>query len=61
MTTYENWTDFEAGGGFNFRETWDEVHGADSWETFIEEVGMVNGNREDEWRQRLPELGGSGM
>ena len=58
VTSYENWAEFD-GPGINFPQAFVEVYGVAAWTLYREErVEPVIGV-EDEWRQRIPALGGA--
>jgi len=59
VTSYENWAELDE-AGWNFRDAFIEVHGQTAWSVFQDERAEALVGTEDEYRQRVPALGGAG-
>ena len=58
VSSYKNWAEFDADNGGNFRETFEKVNGAKSWNTFQSDFDKAIVSRRDELRILMPELSG---
>jgi hypothetical protein len=58
VSEYKNWTELDEDQP-DFRETFEKLHGADSWDTFEIEFDKAVISREDEWREMRMELNGA--
>jgi hypothetical protein len=58
VTSYENWAELDEARE-NFQETFVEVHGLAAWSLYQNERAEALVGTEDEYRQRLPALGGA--
>ena len=59
VTSYENWAELDEAVG-NFRAAFVDLHGLGAWSLYQEERAEAVVGVDDEWRQRLPALGGAG-
>ena len=60
VTSHENWAELDATGASSFQETFVEVHGLAAWSLYLDERAAAVSGVQDEWRRRVPALGGSG-
>lgn len=57
VTSYDNWADLDRPGQMS--SDYEEVHGEGSWILFLEEAEDVIESAYDEFRELMPDLGGS--
>ena len=57
---YDSWSELDESSGSTFRERFEKVHGADSWEGFIQDISSSVISRRDEWRAVRSDLMGPG-